>query len=73
MEITLEELPYDKSNLMFQALMWAACRGHIRVVHALLEGGADANKQCGDGSKAVDLAAVNGQDQVNHLNLPPFM
>ena len=44
--------------------MWAACRGHIRVVHALLEGGADANKQCGDGSKAVDLAAVNGQDQV---------
>ena len=49
--------------------MWAACRGHIRVVHALLEGGADANKQCGDGSKAVDLAAVNGQDQVTAIEI----
>ena len=54
-------------RLLLQALMWAACRGHIRVVHALLEGGADSRKQCSDGSRAIDLAAVNGQIQVMNL------
>ena len=49
--------------------MWAACRGHIRVVHALMEGGADAKKQCSDGSRAVDLASLNGLCQVKTLEM----
>ena len=48
-----------------QALMWATCRGHIRVVHVLLEGGANAELRCCDGSQAVDLAFLQGQTQVS--------
>ena len=38
--------------------------GYIKVVHALLELGADVSKQTSDGSRAVDFAMMNNHTQV---------
>ena len=44
--------------------MWAACEGHVRAVHVLLEKGADVHKRACDGSLASDLAMIQGHIQV---------
>ena len=44
--------------------MWATQRGHVRMVQVLLEAGADATKQKPDGTLALDIAALNGHQQV---------
>ena len=54
------------SNILsFQALTWAASKGHIRVVQILLENGADFLKKTVDGSKAADIAFANGEERVS--------
>ena len=43
------------------ALLHAARAGHIEVVNALLDGGADIDQVSGDGSSPLVLASLNGQ------------
>ena len=45
--------------------MWAASKGHLRVVQVLLEGGADPNMQTSNGSRAADVALAAGHDVVS--------
>jgi len=54
---------------VYQALMWAAQRGHAKVVQCLLDVSADVNLQKPDGTTALGLALINKHDQVQILLL----
>lgn len=52
---------------VYQALMWAAQRGHVKVVRCLLDASADVDIQKMDGSTALSLALSSKHDQVQIL------
>ena len=45
-------------------LIWAACKGHLDVVRALLNAGADKTIADNDGKKPIDNARKNGHDAI---------
>lgn len=51
------------------ALMWAAARGNLEVVQALLDAGAQIDAIDGDGRTALRVAAEHGRDRIVELLL----
>jgi ankyrin repeat protein len=47
--------------------MWAAARGHVEVVKALLESGAELNARTRKGRTAVDIATQEGRHDITAL------
>jgi ankyrin repeat protein len=47
--------------------MWAAARGHVEVVKALLESGAELNARTRKGRTAIDIATQEGHNDITAL------
>ena len=56
-----------QDNRGYTAIMWAVAKHKIETVYTLLQLGCDVNKRDRYGSKAVDLAAMDGAKQIEQL------
>ena len=53
----------DKDGVEYTALMWASAKGHLEIVKALLDAGAEVNTSL-EGRTALDWATLRGHDDV---------
>ena len=53
----------DKDGVEYTALMWASAKGHLEIVKALLDAGAEVNTSL-EGRTALDWATLRSHDDV---------
>ncbi|KAF7340364.1 p-loop containing nucleoside triphosphate hydrolase [Mycena venus] len=57
------------NNIVSTAVQAASTRGHLAIVHLLLQSGADVNTESSDGTTALQVASKNGHIEVVQLLL----